>query len=442
MNARLSRWITVGALCLCLLGGRAGAVEIQRVTSPGGIEAWLVEQHTIPLIAMDFAFRGGAKLDPDDKVGLSGLAAATIDEGAGDLDSQAFQKRLEELAIKLGFEADHDAFHGSLQTLTENTGEAFRLTRLALTAPRFDAEPVARIKAQMLANLRQAEEEPEAIAGKAWFAAAFPGHPYGRPVEGDPKQINGVSAEDLRKFTARQFSRDGLVIAVVGDIDAPRLGKLLDAAFGVLPATSPASVPAPVVVPTVNQTLVIKQDIPQTVMMFGLPGLLRKDPDFIPAYVLNYILGGGGFNSRLTVEIREKRGLAYSVFTELVPMEQTGLFIGSVATQNERASETVALLRQEITRMRDHGVTAEELENARTYLIGSYALHFDSNSKIAEQLLAYQLDHLGIDYMERRNDLMRAVTLEDVNRMAKRLLDPEKLLLVSVGQPNGANHAK
>lgn len=442
MNARLSQWIAAAAVYLCLLGGKAHAVEIQRVTSPGGIEAWLVEQHTIPLVALRFAFRGGAKLDPDDKIGLSVLAAATIDEGAGDLDSQAFQKRLEELAIKLGFQADHDAFHGSLQTLTENTSEAFRLTRMALTAPRFDPEPVARIKAQMLANLRQAEEKPEAIASKAWFATAFPGHPYGRPADGDPKQISGVSAEDLRKFTARHFVRNGLVIAVVGDIDALRLGKLLDEAFGVLPATSPAPALAAVIVPAVKQTLVIKRDIPQTVMMFGLPGLLRKDADFIPAYVLNYVLGGGGFNSRLTVEIREKRGLAYSVFTELVPMEQAGLFIGSVATQNERANETVALLRQEMTRLRDDGVTAEELENARTYLIGSYALRFDSNSKIAEQLLAYQLDHLGIDYMERRNDLMRAVTLDDVNRVGKRLLDPHNLLLVSVGQPNGTVPAK
>lgn len=441
MKAIFANCVAAGLLCLSLLAGPAGAVEIQHVISPGGIEAWLVEQHTIPLVAMDFAFRGGAKLDPDDKTGLSRLAAATIDEGAGDLDSQAFQKRLEELAVRLRFEADHDAFRGSLQTLTENTGEAFRLTRLALTAPRFDTEPVTRIKAQLLANLKEAEEDPDAIASKAWFAAAFPGHPYGRPVEGEAGHISRISAEDLRQFTLRQFARDRLVIAVVGDIDAVQLGQMLDATFGVLPASSSAPVPAPVI-PAVKQSLLIQRNIPQTVMMFGLPGLLRKDPDFIPAFVMNYILGGGGFNSRLTVEIREKRGLAYSVYTQLAPLEQAGLFIGGVATQNERANETVALLRQEMGRMRNEGVSAEELENARTYLIGSFPLRFDSNSKIAEQLLAYQLENLGIDYMERRNDLMRAVTLEDVNRVAKRLLDPENLLLVSVGQPNGASPAK
>lgn len=442
MRPHLSRLIRLSMFCLILFGGQAlAAVNIQRVTSPGGIEAWLVEQHTIPLIAVDFAFRGGSKLDPEDKVGLSRLAAALIDEGAGDLDSQAFQKRLEELAIKLGFQADHDAFHGSLQTLTENSAEAFRLTRLALTAPRFDPEPVARIKAQLLSNLQQSQEDPDAIASKAWFAAAFPDHPYGRPSEGEASHIERISADDLRGFTARQIARDRLVIAVVGDIDAARLGQLLDETFGALPKSAVAA-EKPLIRAAVNKTLVIKRDIPQTVMIFGLPGMLRSDPDFIPAYVMNYILGGGGFNSRLMVEIREKRGLAYSVTSQLAPLEQAGLFLGGVATQNERANETVALLRQELGRMRDEGVTPQELEDAKTYLIGSFPLRFDSNSKISEQLLSYQMENLGIDYLQKRNDLMRAVTREDVNRVAKRLLDPDNLLLVSVGQPNGAPQGK
>ncbi len=442
MGARMERLIAFCLLGLCLLlAPAANAVTIQRVISPGGIEAWLVEQHTIPLIAMDFAFRGGAKLDPAGKVGLARLAAATIDEGAGDLDSQAFQKRLESLAIKLGFQTDQDAFQGGLQTLTENTDEAFRLTRLALTAPRFDAEPVSRIKAQLLAGLQQAEEDPDSIASKAWFAAAFPSHPYGRPTDGEAGHIEQISAEDLRQFAARQFTRDRLVIAVVGDIDAARLAQLLDTTFGGLAesATGPDSTP---VTPALDMSIVIQRDIPQTVMMFGLPGLMRKDPDFIPATVMNYILGGGGFNSRLMVEIREKRGLAYSVFTHLAPMAQTGLFFGSVATQNERANETVALLRKELARMRDQGVTPQELEDAKTYLTGSYPLRFDSNAKIAEQLLGLQLENIGIDYIGRRNDLVRAVSLEDVNRAARKLLNPDNLLLVSVGRPNGTSPAK
>ena len=413
-----------------------GAVNIQRVTSPGGIEAWLVEEHALPMIVMDFAFRGGARLDPPGRLGLANLAASTIDEGAGEMDSQAFQIRLEELAIQLGFQADQDAFHGSLKTLTQNRAEAFRLVRLALSQPRFDAEPVGRIKAQVLAGLHNDAEDPDMIASKAWFAAAFPEHPYGRPVKGEAEQVQKITADDLRQFVRRQFLRGRLVITVAGDIGAEELGRLLDEAFGGLPAGGEA-IPEQPVTPQADQDIVIKRDIPQTVIMFGLPGMLRKDPDFIPAYVMNYILGGGGFNSRLTVEIREKRGLAYSVYSYLMPLDQSGLFAGGVATQNARAGETIKILRQELLRLRDEGVSGKELEDAKTYLTGSFPLRFDSNARIAEQLNGLQLEGLGADYLERRNELMRAVTREDINRVARRLLNVENLLVVSVGQPSG-----
>ncbi|MFZ5914049.1 MAG: M16 family metallopeptidase [Pseudomonadota bacterium] len=412
------------------------ALKVQRVTSPGGIKAWLAEEHALPMIVMNFAFRGGAKLDPPGRLGLANLAASTIDEGAGEMDSQAFQTRLEELAIQLGFQADQDAFHGRMKTLTQNRAEAFRLLKLALGAPRFDEEPVARIKAQILAGLRADEEDPQTIASKAWFAAAFPDHPYGRPDKGEADQVKQISASDLRQFIKSQFTRDRLVITVAGDIGAKELGRLLDEAFGGLPEGSGAAPSAPVA-PQVDQNILIEREIPQTVIMFGLPGMLRKDPDFIPAYVMNYILGGGGFSSRLTTEIREKRGLAYSVYSYLMPLEQSGLFVGGVATQNERAGETVRLLRQELKRLRDKGVTGKELEDAKTYLTGSFPLRFDSNAKIAAQLNGLQLEDLDADYLERRNNLIRAVTREDVNRVARRLLNVENLLVVSVGQPAG-----
>ncbi len=323
-----------------------------------------------------------------------------------------------------------------MKTLTQNRAEAFRLLKLALGAPRFDEEPVARIKAQILAGLRADEEDPQTIASKAWFAAAFPDHPYGRPDKGEADQVKQISASDLRQFIKSQFTRDRLVITVAGDIGAKELGRLLDEAFGGLPEGSGAAPSAPVA-PQVDQNILIEREIPQTVIMFGLPGMLRKDPDFIPAYVMNYILGGGGFSSRLTTEIREKRGLAYSVYSYLMPLEQSGLFVGGVATQNERAGETVRLLRQELKRLRDKGVTGKELEDAKTYLTGSFPLRFDSNAKIAAQLNGLQLEDLDADYLERRNDLIRAVTREDVNRVARRLLNVENLLVVSVGQPAG-----
>lgn len=409
------------------------AVEIQRVISPGGIEAWLVEQHTIPLIAMDFAFRGGARLEPDDKTGLANLVSGLIAEGAGNLDSQAFQQQLDALAIRMNFQASHDALHGSLQTLTENRDEAFRLLKLAMTAPRFDAEPVSRVKAQILTSLQQAAEDPGEIASKTWFKTAFPDHPYGRPVEGEPQTIARISDADLRRFAGRQLSRERLVVAVVGDIDAKTLAGLLDASFGALPLAA-LEKPGEVVTPKIAAMVAIARDIPQTVMQFGLPGLLRSDPDFIPAFVMNYVLGGGGLNSRLMTEIREKRGLAYSVDTQLTPLDQAGLLIGGAATQNDRAGETVALIRQEFSRLREAGMTQQELDAAKSYLIGSFPLRFDSNAKISAQLLGWQLENLGIEYFNIRNGLINAVTLADVNRAARRLLAPDSMLLVSVGR--------
>ena len=421
-----------------LLSRAAMAVEIQRVVSPGGIEAWLVEQHTIPLIAMDFAFKGGTRLDPRGKEGLGNLLSGLLDEGAGELDAQAFQEQLQAHAIQLGFSIDRDSFRGSLQTLSEHRDKAFSLLTLALNEPRFDAEPIERIRAQILAGLAFEAEDPNQIASKAFFATAFPDHPYGRPNHGQPATVAMLTADDLRDFKARQFTTDRLFIGVVGDITATELATRLDSVFGELPAHADTDLAAlPALQPATGQTAIIARDMPQTVMMFGMPGLLRKDPDFIPAYVMNYMLGGGGFTSRLTEEIREKRGLAYSVYSYLVPLDEAGLYLGGVATQNARAGETLDLIRAELERMRDHGVGEEELDNAKTYLIGSYPLRFDSNAKIAGQLLGIQMQDLGIDYFDKRNDLIAAVTQADIRRVAERLLDPRRLSLVAVGEPDG-----
>ncbi len=436
--ARLRVWVAFLLLAGALFSRPAMAVDIQRVVSPGGIEAWLVEQHTIPLIAMNFAFRGGTRLDPKGKEGLGNLLSGLLDEGAGELDAAAFQERLEAHAIQLGFSINRDSFRGSLETLSEHRAEAFSLLRLALTEPRLDPQPIERIRAQILAGLALEAENPNQIASKAFFATAFPDHPYGRPLHGRPDTVAELTVADLRGLQAAQFTTDKLLIGVVGDITANELATQLDAIFGDLPAhaeTAPATSAAPDF--TTGQTALIARDIPQTVMMFGLPGLLRKDPDFIPAYVMNYILGGGGFNSRLTEEIRAKRGLAYSVYSYLVPFEEAGLYLGGVATQNARAGETLDLIRVELERMRDEGVSTDELDNAKTYLIGSYPLRFDSNAKIAAQLLGIQLQELGIDYFDKRNDLIAAVTLADIRRVAERLLEPASLSLVAVGEPDG-----
>jgi len=414
----------------------ARATAARRVISPGGIEAWLVEDHTNPLVAIHFAFQGGASQDPPGKAGTAYLLSGTLDEGAGPYDSTAFHERGEDLAIDLHFDADRDYFSGSLKTLTRNRDEALELLRLALQEARLDQESVERVKAQILAGLRRETKEPNAIARNAFAAAAFPGHPYGLPVKGTLEGVPQLGRADLDLYRRKVLARDGLKVAVVGDIDEATLAEALDTIFGGLPKRAElASVPDVPMAQGTRQTIGLP--VPQSVIAFGLPGLARKDKDYVPAVVMNHILGGGSFTSRLWTQVREKRGLAYSVHSSLSPFRHSALLAGATSTKNERAAESVAVIAGEIDTMAGGNVSADELDKAKKYLMGSYGLRFDTSTKIARELLQAQLDELGMDYFERRNSEIAAVTAADISRVAKRLLDTKKMLVVIVGQPVG-----
>ncbi|MFQ6018575.1 MAG: M16 family metallopeptidase [Kiloniellaceae bacterium] len=436
----MTRRSTVIAFLLLLVTALpARAVEVQRVTSEGGIEAWLVEDHGNPIISLDLAFRGGAALDPPGKEGLANMVSGLIDEGAGGLDSQAFQGRLQDLSIRLRFSAGLDSFGGELRTLTENRETAFELLRLALTEPRFDAEPVARIRSQILAGLARDAEDPQTIVGRILSKLFFPEHAYGRPVDGTLESVSALTVEDLRRFVAERFGRDNLVIGVAGDISAPELARLLDQTFLGLPVrAAPADLPetAP---RSAGEVVVVERDVPQSVVALGHAGVKRDDPDFYAAYVVNHILGGGGFSSRLYAEVRDKRGLAYSVYSYLNPYEHAGLVLGGVATENSRVKQSLDLIRREWRRMAEEGPSEAELEATKTYLTGSFPLRFSSTGRIAGMLVSMQLQDLGIDHLDRRNALIEAVTLEDARRVARRLFDADRLTVVVVGRPEGVS---
>ena len=422
---------------LVVVAAPARAVEVERVVSPGGIEAWLVEDHAAPIITLKLALRGGAALDPVGKEGLAEMVSGLIDEGAGDLDSQAFQGRLEDLSISLSFDGFLDSFRGSLRTLARNQDEAFELLRLAMTEPRFDAEPVERIRSQIQTNLARRVNDPSTIASNTFWATVFPDHPYGRPRRGTRDSIAAITVDDLRTFVAARFGRDTLTIGVVGDITAAALAPLLDATFGGLPATG-ASFALPEGVPTAaGAVVVVEQDVPQSTVLFGQPGLKRGDPDYYAAVVLNHILGGGSFTSRLYAEVREERGLAYSVYSFLNPMDRAAMWMGGLGTDNATAGESLDIIRAEWGRIRDDGVTDPELRDAKTNLTGAFALRFGESSSIARILVGMQLENLGIDYIDRRNGFIEAVGRADLDRVARRLLDPDALTVVVVGRPAG-----
>ena len=427
--------IAAAALVAALAGTTPShaAAKIQHLISPGGIEAWFVQDATVPLIAMEYAFAGGATQDPADKPGVGNLVADLLDEGSGELDSKAFHEHLDRRAIELSFSVTRDYFRGSLRMLRDNKEEAFDLLRTSLTSPHFDSVDVERIRSQVLAGLRRDTTSPPALAGRKFLQVAFGDHPYGRQASGTLETVPGISIADLKNYVRRVLAKDTLKIAVVGDVDPGTLGKLLDQTFGGLPAKADL-VPVPeIVAAKPPQRAFVPLDVPQTVITFGGPGIMRHDPNFMAGYVVNHILGGSGLNSRLYREVREKRGLAYSIYEALVWMDHSALFIGNTGTRADRAGETLAAVEKEIHRIAEEGPTQQELDEAKSYLKGSQMLALDTSSKLAQGLLQYQLDGLPIDYIEKRNAIVDAVTLDDAKKAAARLWS-QGLLTVVVGR--------
>jgi zinc protease len=436
MSRLLSRAaLALAAVVFVLYAAPAKATQIERVVSPGGIEAWLVEDHLNPIISLHLAFRGGSALDPEGKEGLANMVSTLLDEGAGDLDSKAFQQTLEDKSITLRFSAARDSFGARVQVLTEYRDLAFDLLRRAMTEPRFDAEPVSRLRAQLLANLRHESEDADAIAGKTLMKTLYPDHPYGRPTGGTLESVAAIQVADMRAFVKERLALDTLAIGVVGDITAKELAPLLDKTFGALPAKAAPWAVAEVAPKVAGRTIVIEKPLKQSNILFADRGLMRKDPDFYTAYVMNHILGGGGFTSRLYTEVREKRGLAYSVYTYLHPMDRSAIYAGGAGTANARVAETLKVVRDEWAKLAKDGVTEAELTAAKQYLTGSFPLRFTATERIAAMLVGMQTEDLGIDYLDKRNSYIEAVTLDDIRRVARKLLHPDDLTIVVVGEP-------
>jgi zinc protease len=424
-------------LALLLAPLPARAIDIQSVTSPGGITAWLIEDHSNPLISLAFGFKGGASGDPQGKEGLATFISGMLDEGAGGIPSADFQKRLADHGIEFGFDASLDSFTGSLRFLSDDRDLSFELLGLALTKPRFDEEPVKRMRGQFISSAAQDERDPESIAGRALNGIMFAGHPYARRSAGTPQSLAAITVDDLRGFVATNFVRDRLNVAVVGDVTPDQLKPLLDKAFGALPEKGPPIAVPESKVDDKGGLAVIERDIPQTILLFGAPGIKREDPDFFAAYLVNYTLGGGGFSSRLMSEVREKRGLAYGIDTDLVTLDHAGAIMGSAQTVAAQASQVIDLTRAEWTKMQQEGPTQVEIDAAKTYLLGYYAQNFSTTRSAAQTLLGIQMEGLGIDYPTRREQEISAVTLDQAKAAAKRIFDPAKLVVVAVGQKDG-----
>ncbi|MCA3510518.1 MAG: insulinase family protein [Rhodobacter sp.] len=428
------KW-AVAALVLAVLPARA-EIAIQNVTSPGGITAWLVEDHNIPFTALEIRFKGGTSLDLPGSRGAVNLMAATLEEGAGALDAQGFAEARDALAAGFGFSAGQDSISVSAQFLTENRDAAIELLRSALIEPRFDEDAVERVKGQILAGLASDAQDPGVLATLRFDGMAFAGHPYGSAGEGTPDSVAALTRADVLDAHKATMTSDRVYVAAAGDISAAELGPVLDRLLGGLPAVG-RQMPAVAGWHLGGGVTVVDYPSPQSVILFGQEGLRLDDPDFFAAFILNEVLGGERFSARLMTELREKRGLTYGVSSFLAPMDFAQAFMGQMATANATVAESIALIREEWQRMATEGITAEELAATKTYMTGSYPLRFDGNGEIADILVGLQMDGLPIDYPATRNARVEAVTLDDVKRVAARLFQPDKLHFVVVGQPEG-----
>ncbi|MFY0646600.1 M16 family metallopeptidase [Sulfitobacter geojensis] len=426
------------ALALTLIAAlpARAEVDIQSVTSPGGITAWLVEEPSIPFVALEIRFRGGASLDDPEKRGAINLMTGLLEEGAGDMDARDFSRAQEELATSLGFDASRDSVSISARFLTENREASIALLRAALHTPRFDQDAIDRVRGQVLSIIESDKKDPNDIASRTFAGIAYGDHPYAHPVNGTTESVTALTRDDILAAHKSVFALDQIYVGAVGDITPETLGTLLDDLLGGLPQTGAPKPPrADVDIPA--GVTVVDFPTPQSVAVFGHDGISQSDPDFFAALILNQVLGGGSFESRLMNEVREKRGLTYGVYSYLASRDLADVYMGSVSSSNDRISEAINVIRDEWTKAAENGVTQEELDAAKTYVTGAYPLRFDGNGPIANILVGMQMLGLPIDYIPTRNDKVEAVTLADVKRVAGELLDPENLHFVVVGQPEG-----
>lgn len=416
-------------------------IAIEEVTSPGGVRAWLVQDSSIPFVALELRFRGGTSLDEPGRRGAVNLMTALIEEGAGEMDAQAFAMARDGLAASFRFDANRDAVTVSARMLTENRDQASALLALALAAPRFDDDAVERVRGQVLSGIASSDKDPGALADRAFDRLAWgDDHPYGTPGEGTADSVARLTRDDILASHRAVLARDRIHVAAVGDIDAAALGALVDRLLAGLPATG-APMPPRAEFRLAGGVTVKPFPVPQSTVIFGHSGLKRDDPDFFAAFLINEMLGGGRFSARLMTEVREKRGLTYGIGTWLAPMDLGETVMGRFASDNARVAEAIEVVRAEWARLAAEGVSEADLAAVKTFQTGNYPLRFDGNANIARILVGMQTQGLPIDYVRNRNAYIEAVTVEDIRRVAATLLRADDLHFVVVGQPEGLGPA-
>lgn len=423
---------------VALIAPRAAlAVDIEEVIGPKtGVKAWLVEDHKLPIVALHLAFQGGGEQDPENRQGLASLTMNALTEGAGDLNAAAFQQRLANRSISMGFSAQRDQLSGGMKCLSADKDEAFELLHMALTSPRFDTADIERLRGQHLSAVKMQFSDPNWQARYALFQQIFSKHPYNQRIYGTTQTLAAITRDDIKAFAAAHMALNTVTVAVAGDITPDELAKALDKLFKDLPANAKLKPVADVPEPKGNLSILVRREGTQTNVLFAMPGPKRDDPDYYAAEVANYILGGGGFASRLMQELRDKEGLTYGISMGLMPMQHAGLMMGQSAIDNPKIAVALGIIKDTMRRFRSEGPSEREIEAARDYLTGSMPLALTSTNKIASLLVEMQREKLGRDYLDRYGQIIRSVTARDIERVLDKYFNPDKMTMVLVGNPD------
>ena len=423
-----------GCLIVLFVHPVAAGVNIQEVEAKD-VTAWMVEAYHVPIVEVAFTFKNaGAVSDPKNKQGLARIVSKMLMEGTKSKDATQLREALESLAIHVRTSTSGDMFTVSMLTLAENLDEAFDLFAEVLNEPRFGEAKLDEVKERTKIRIKKLQEKPHYVAGRGWDRLAYGDHPYGQSSHGTPETIANITVDDLKRFHGQYLTRENLLVAAVGAVDAKIFQKHMADVVEPLPkAFKPAHDVKPVTIDSTGKWKDIERDLPQSVVIFGVQGIPRDDPDFYAAYVMNHIVGGMSLTSRLGKAVRKEKGLTYDISTALDSSLYSDVWYGVFATKSESVMEALKTAEEAIRDAGTGNFTEKEVKEAIGYLVGSFPLNLGSNSSVLRYLQTMQIHGLGKDYLEKRNDLFKAVTVDQVNKVAQRLLNPDKFVVVKVG---------
>ena len=422
--------------CLLFVNVANAAVNIQHWQTSTGADVYFVENHSLPMIDLSVNFAAGSAYDPAEKSGLAGVTKYMMALGAGGLSEEVISNQLSDVGAALGGDFDLDRSAFKLRTLSSDKekNQSLATLKTILQKPDFPEKVLEREKARMIAGLQEAATQPESIANQAFMAALYGAHPYAKNGDGTEASIAALKPDDLVNFYQQFYHAKGAVIAMIGDLSREEANQIAENLTSGLPAGDQSqSIPA-VSLPTAAVEKRIPHPASQSHILLGYPGTKRGDDDLFPLYVGNYILGGGGFVSRLTEEVREKRGLVYSVYSYFMPMQAFGPFQIGLQTQKEQAEEALKVVNDTLNKFLKNGVTEVELKAAKSNIIGGFPMRIDSNKKILEYLSVIGFYKLPLNYLEEYNQKVASVTAAQIKEAFNRRVKPEHFVTVIVGE--------